>query len=208
MIQLFPSFGPYATNGYVAYCPTTKEAAIIDAPPGSFSVISSYLQQEQLTPKILFLTHSHWDHIADAKLWKEHYPLSIAIHALDLPNLVKPGSDLLPCSIEIPPTKADVFLEEGKEITVGNLHFDIIHTPGHSPGSVCLYEKEHGILFTGDTLFKRSIGNLSFPTSQPKRMKDSLQKLVVLPPSTRIYPGHGPSTTIEKETTWIKGINF
>jgi hydroxyacylglutathione hydrolase len=201
--QIFPSLGPCATNGYIAISATTKEAVVIDAPSESFALISAYLEQHQLLPKLLLLTHSHWDHIVDAKLWKDHYGTSIAIHSLDVSNLHKPGTDLLPCPFSIPPLREDILLEEGSIVEVGDLVFQVIHTPGHTPGSICFYEKEKGILFSGDTLFKKSIGNLSFPTSQPHLMQESLNKFLSLPPQVRVYPGHGQSTTIQEEATWI-----
>lgn len=87
-------------------------------------------------------------------------------------------------------------------IKVGQLNFQTIHTPGHSVGSICLYEPSQNVLFSGDTLFKGSIGNISFPTSRPDLMWSSLDKLAKLPASTIVYPGHGPTTTIANET-WL-----
>ncbi len=83
------------------------------------------------------------------------------------------------------------------------LRFQVLHTPGHSVGSVCFYEPDHHLILTGDTLFKGAIGNLSFPTSQPFLMESSLAKLGRLPPDTRVFPGHGPSTTIKAESYWL-----
>ncbi len=95
-----------------------------------------------------------------------------------------------------------MILEEGDRISIGEIAFTVISTPGHSPGCVCFYcEKEH-ILFSGDTLFKGTIGNLTFPTSVPDEMWPSLDKLAALPPETKVYPGHGPSTTIGDES-WL-----
>jgi glyoxylase-like metal-dependent hydrolase (beta-lactamase superfamily II) len=96
----------------------------------------------------------------------------------------------------------DDFLEEGKVIQVGKLQVAVIHTPGHSPGSVCLYLREQKILFSGDTLFQGTIGNLHLPTSQPEKMWESLRKLAALPPETHVVPGHGSDTVLAKET-WL-----
>lgn len=200
-IQPFPS-GPFDTNAYVISCSLTRQAAIVDPAPESANSIIAYLTSKQLTPDKILLTHSHWDHIADIAELKRKYPLPVWIHKLDTPNLENPGADLLPCWISLEHVKADHLLTDGEIVSIGKLDFEVIHTPGHSPGSICLYCKEHGLLISGDTLFKGTIGNLSFPTSQPDLMWNSLAKLAKLPPNTIVYPGHGSTTSIGKET-WL-----
>lgn len=200
-IQAFPS-GPFSTNAYVIGCPETRQAAIIDPAPKSSQVIRPYLTTHNLTPDKILLTHSHWDHIAEAGPLQSAYQIPIYIHRLDSPNLEQPGADGLPFWIPIPAVQPDFFLEEGQTIHIGNLTFQVIHTPGHSPGSICFYNADHGVLIAGDTLFKDTIGNLSFPTCQPELMWPSLDKLARLPPETKVYPGHGPTTTIGAES-WL-----
>ncbi len=202
IVQPFPS-GPFETNAYVAACPATKVAAIIDPAPGSFAAISSYLQREGYTPNKILLTHSHWDHIADTAEFKSHYHIPVFIHPLDTTNLEHPGSDGLPCWITIEGVIPDGHLNEGDIVSVGTAKFEVIHTPGHTPGGICLYDKQNGILFSGDTLFKGTIGNLSFSTGRPDLMWNSLDKLAKLPPETKIYPGHGSDTTIKNER-WLR----
>lgn len=202
IIQVFPA-GPYSTNAYVVACTNTRAAAVIDPAPNSFSAIHAFLTEQKFIPQKILLTHSHWDHIADITPLKEEYAIPVYIHSLDTPNLQRPGADNLPCSLAIPTVQPDVLLEEGMQIPVGKLMFQVIHTPGHSPGSVCFYEPQQLVLFSGDTLFKGTIGNLSFPTCQPSLMWPSLAKLAQLPPNTRVYPGHGRSTTIEAESKWL-----
>ena len=174
-IQAFPS-GPFSTNAYVVACDKTRQAAIIDPAPDSFSQIQSSLTQRQLKAQKIFLTHSHWDHIADVYRLKERYHLPVAIHLLDALNLQQPGADGLPCWINITGVQPERYLEEGISVKVGELTFQVLHTPGHSPGSVCFFEPQQQVLFSGDTLFKGTIGNLSFPTSQPSLMEASLAK--------------------------------
>lgn len=198
-IQAFPC-PPLETNAYIVGCKQTQEAAIIDPAPHSFSVIERFLSQHEWKPQLILLTHSHWDHIADTKQFKEHYRIPVYVHRLDAPNLENPGSDGLPLMIDIAPVKPDFLLEEGMEIKVGMLTFQVLHTPGHSAGSVCFYEPNHQLVLTGDTLFRGAIGKISFPTSQPFFMESSLAKLGQLPPQTRVFPGHGPSTTISAES--------
>ena len=201
-IQTFPS-GPFSTNAYVVACDKTRQAAIIDPAPDSSAQIHSFLTQRQLKVQKILLTHSHWDHIADVKQLKELYQIPVYIHPLDAPNLQQPGSDGLPCWVSIPAVQPDMFLEEGMQVPVGELSFQVLHTPGHSPGGVCFYEPTQHVLFSGDTLFQGTIGNLSFPTSQPSLMWSSLAKLAQLPLDTRVFPGHGPATTIQAESSWL-----
>lgn len=201
-IQVFSS-GPVSTNAYIVACANTREAAIIDPAFESACEIESFLLEHNFKPQKILLTHSHWDHIADVHPLKEKYQIPVYVHSLDAANLQQPGADALPCWIPISGVKPDVFLEEGMEVKVGDYRFRILHTPGHSPGCVCFFEPFQYVLFSGDTLFKGTIGNLSFPTSQPSLMSSSLAKLAQLPPQTRVFPGHGPSTTIQAEREWI-----
>lgn len=202
IIHKFPS-GPLSTNAYVVACQSTKHALIVDPAPESATEIFNCLSQHALTCQQIILTHSHWDHIADLSIVKKKLQVSIAIHAFDLPNLEKPGSDQLPCPFILPEMKADQILKHQDQIICGDLVFYIIHTPGHSPGSICLYEPKENILLSGDTLFQGSMGKVCFPTSQPNNMWQSLKVLALLPPETIVYPGHGPNTTIGKEKSWL-----
>ncbi len=200
-IHAFPS-GPFETNAYVVACSETSKAAIIDPAPESTDAIVKYLTENQLSPEKILLTHSHWDHIADTAELKRRYHIPVYIHPQDTPNLEKPGTDGLPTFIAIEGVKPDALLNEGDTTTVGSLEFEVIHTPGHTPGGICFYCKKEGVLISGDTLFKGSIGNLSLPTSEPDVMWDSLDKLAKLPSETKVYPGHGSDTTIGSET-WL-----
>lgn len=200
-ISALPS-GPFDTNAYVVGCPDTHQAAIIDPAPESSQDIIDTLSAGKWTPTKILLTHSHWDHIGDVHKLHEYYHIPVYIHELDAPNLEVPGSDGLPCWIFIKGVKPDGYFKEGDEIEVGNIKFQVIDTPGHTPGGVCFYCPKEKVLISGDTLFKGSIGNLSFNTARPKLMWSSLDKLAALPADTKVYPGHGPDTTIGKES-WL-----
>lgn len=201
IIQPFAT-GYFSTNAYVVACPETHIAAIIDPAEGSTPLITSYLAKHELRPEKILITHSHWDHIADVAKLKAEYRIPVFIHPEDAQNLEQPGSDGLPLWISIPGVKPDHYLHEGDIISIGNLKLKVIHTPGHTPGGVCFYCPKENILFSGDTLFKGTIGNLSFPTARPDKMWPSLTKLAKLPSETRVFPGHGESTTIGAET-WL-----
>jgi glyoxylase-like metal-dependent hydrolase (beta-lactamase superfamily II) len=195
--------GPFQTNAYVISCPATSQAAIIDPAPGSAPAIIDYLTKNHLLASKILLTHSHWDHIADVAPLKNKYKIPVYVHLLDANNVENPGSDGLPCWIDIEGTKPDHYVKVGEKIGVGNITFEVIETPGHTPGGICFYSQEEQLLFSGDTLFKGTIGNLSFPTARPSLMWGSLSKLARLPPDTRVFPGHGEATTIGAEE-WLE----
>ena len=197
-IRVFPS-GPFATNAIVVSCSATKKTLIIDPAPESAEAIFSCVKEDELDPIAIVLTHSHMDHIGDVAAVKKALSLPVWIHETDAPNLEKPGADGLPLFFPIEGVRPDKFLAEGDTVEAGELHFRIIHTPGHTPGGICLYDAKAALLISGDTLFQGSIGNLSFPGANAEAMWASLDKLAALPPETKVYPGHGEATTIGAE---------
>ena len=201
IIETFPS-GPAETNAYLVGCPKLKRAVVIDAPFDCSEGILARAKKLDLHIDMLLLTHSHWDHTAEAALLKELCKIPVYVHQEDAENVEHPGSDRLPLFFPVKGVKPDGFLSDGQHIKVGQLTVEVIHTPGHTPGCVCFYiEKEH-VLFSGDTLFCGTIGNLSFPTARPSLMWKSLKRLSQLPAETIVYPGHGDPTTIGAER-WI-----
>lgn len=203
MLRYFPS-GPFETNAYLLFCPVTKKGAVVDVPFDSAEPMIRLAQQEQVSIQMILLTHSHWDHIAEVAILKERLGIPVYIHAEDADNLRNPGSDRLLRPRSFQGVEPDGFLEEGQIILLGNLKIQVIYTPGHTPGGVCFFLEKEGILLSGDTLFQGAIGNLSFPTARPERMKHSLIRLLGLPPSTQVYPGHGDPTILAEETTQIR----
>lgn len=201
ILEIFPS-GPLKTNAYLLACEETKHAVVIDAPLESSDVLLQRIEELSLSVDKILLTHSHWDHIADVSLLKERLKALVYVHKEDAGNLENPGADRLPLFFPLKGVKPDKYLFEGQELTVGKLTIKVIHTPGHSPGSVCFYLPLEQILISGDTLFRGTIGNLGLPTARPTLMWDSLKKLAALPALTKVYPGHGDFTTIGAEK-WI-----
>lgn len=194
--------GPFDTNTLLIVCEETKKAAVVDPSVGAYKKILAYAKKNDLTIESIYLTHSHWDHIGNVAQIKEETNAKVYVHKLDAPNLQNPGKDGLPVFERIKKVVPDKYFEEGDKLKVGTIELQVIHTPGHTPGSVCLYIPKEKVLISGDTLFAGSIGNISFPSSQPKLMWQSLKKLAKLPPDTKVLPGHGESTTIDKEK-WI-----
>lgn len=198
ILEIFP-LGFADTNAILIGCPITKKALLLDPAQGSCKLVMQRVEQSGLSLERVFLTHSHWDHIVDAAQFKNRYGIPLFVHPEDAGNLEVPGTDGLPLFFPIEGVKPDGYLADGDVYQVGELQLQVIHTPGHSPGSVCFYFPQEQVIFTGDTLFKGTIGKITFPNSSPQRMLTSLQKLAALPPETKVYPGHGRSTTIGQE---------
>ena len=200
------SSGPAETNSYLIACAKTKEAAVVDVPFGAAESLVNLAKELSVTIKWILLTHSHWDHIAEVSALKRTTAAQIWIHREDALNLQHPGSDKLPLLFPIVGANPDGYFEEGQLIEVGNLTIKVIHTPGHTPGGVCFHLESEKILISGDTLFRGSIGNVSFPTANPKLMLESLMKLSKLPSDTSVFPGHGPETTIGREQKTVEFV--
>jgi hydroxyacylglutathione hydrolase len=196
--------GPVDTNGYLIVDDDSRQAIAIDAPEGAAQAFLSRAERDNLSVVRLILTHGHWDHIMDALFFRRAFQCPIAIHAADAPMLQFPQTELFGLPFSIPPFEADEHLEDGNSLSVGELSFAVIHTPGHSPGGVCLHEAGRHALFAGDTLFAGSYGRLDLPGSDADAMVTSLSRLAALPPETAVYSGHGPLTTIAAEVEWMK----
>lgn len=189
--------GQMDVNTYIVKQPDSHECFIID-PGGDETALLSYIEQKNLKVTHILLTHGHFDHIEAVRAIKETCGASICIHKDDAAMLTDPTKNLssyLNQSIVQP--EADQYLNNESEIQIGKIIINTIYTPGHSKGSVCyLYEN---VLFSGDTLFKGSIGRSDFPDSDFNELQNSLKKLLMLNPSLLIYPGHGEFTTLEAE---------
>jgi len=195
--------GPLDTNALLLGCSKTREAAVVDAPLGAVDLFLERERELALSIGMILLTHAHWDHIADLAKLKQKTQAKVYVHPGDRENVRFPGSDGLPLLFPIEGIEPDSTLADGQRLMLGELVIQVIHTPGHSPGSVCFYIEKEGVLLTGDTLFQGTIGNLSLPTAEPQMMWKSLAKIAKLPPNTHVYPGHGEETTLEQES-WIK----
>jgi hydroxyacylglutathione hydrolase len=202
MELLTRAVGPIATNVQVLADPVTREAIAIDAAIPSLAWISAELAARGWTLKLIVSTHGHWDHIGDNAALSAQTGAPIAVHPLDRDRLVRPQSMAAP--FEIPPSVPAVELAEGGAIRFGSLRLDVLHTPGHTEGSVCLLAPDDGFLFSGDTLFAGGWGRVDLPGGSPEQMAESIARLGRLEPGTRVRPGHGPSTTIEREAAWIE----
>ena len=194
---------PYATNAYLIGCEKSHKAIVIDPGFQTKDKLLSLIEKHQLTVDGIYLTHSHFDHIADAAKLKNEKGWPIYVHKEDAGNVLHPGSDGIPFNLDIEGADVDGYLEDGDEKFVGELRFLVLHTPGHSPGGVCFYFPTELVLFSGDTLFKGTYGRTDLPRSDSNKMKASLEKLKKYPDELLIYPGHASLTKLGREKTWL-----
>jgi glyoxylase-like metal-dependent hydrolase (beta-lactamase superfamily II) len=190
LIETF-TIGGLSTNCYVVGSRQTKDAIVID--PGLDLIfeadpIFDYIAEAGLKVNLIVNTHGHSDHINGDAIFQEKYNVPINIHRLDASSLVVLENVNFP---------AAVLLDEGSLIQFGNESLKVMHTPGHTPGSICLVGDR--LVFTGDTLFAGGIGRTDFPGGSDSDMKMSLLKLQSLPDYFLIYPGHGPTSIIGEE---------
>jgi hydroxyacylglutathione hydrolase len=189
-IQTF-NVGMLSTNCYVVNCPKTQEAIIID--PG-LDVLSEaeqivrYVVKSTLKVKFIVNTHGHADHIRGDSILKKKYSVPVCIHAYDAHLLTGLGENTQP---------ANILLEDEEQLKFGKVTLKVMHTPGHTPGSISLVGEK--LVFTGDTLFAGGIGRTDLLGGSDRDMRLSLEKLLRLPEHYIIYPGHGPASTIGEE---------
>jgi hydroxyacylglutathione hydrolase len=204
MERLQRTVGPVATNVHVLADPRTREAIAIDTAIPSLAWIQESLAERAWTLKLIVSSHGHWDHIGENTAVAEHTGAAIAVHPLDAHRLTKPQPTWAP--FEIPPSVPAVELAEGGEIRFGAIRLEVLHTPGHTEGSVCLLAREDGLLLSGDTLFAGSFGRVDYPGGDPAAMTASLARLAGLDDDLTVLPGHGRSTTIAAERPWLDWV--
>jgi hydroxyacylglutathione hydrolase len=190
--------GPYSVNCYILS--DNGQAVIID-PGFDPATIENLIRDRKIDVKEIIITHGHVDHIMGLPRIKKFTGALVLIHQNDAVMLTDPKINL--SAFYASPfftDDADGFLDEGDIINIGRFQLKVIHTPGHSPGSISLLTEE--MVFTGDTLFSGSIGGTDFPGADYQTLISSIKnKLLTLPGGTIVYPGHGPDTTIGKERT-------
>jgi hydroxyacylglutathione hydrolase len=188
--------GVWKANCYIVSSDTSKQGMIIDPGDSPDSILRS-VKDLGVDIKVLVATHGHIDHIGATGRLKKALGAQVAIHHEDATALQGDGRFFWGMAYG-PPMQADRLLKDGDTIDVADLHFKVINTPGHTYGGICLYGQ--GAVFTGDTLFHRSIGSSGIGTGTRAELLDSItDKLMVLPPETIIYPGHGSQTTVGEE---------
>lgn len=190
--------GPFEVNCYVLASGADGEAIIID-PGYDCAKIKKVLQKHRLEPAFIVNTHGHYDHIG----CDDDFGVPVYAHQKELGLLKDAELNLSNFLVSSYSVKSEVrALQEEDKIELGQIQLEVIHTPGHTPGGICLWmhKPADNILFSGDTLFYRGIGRTDFPVADAEALLNSIkEKLFNLPDNTVVYPGHGPSTTIADE---------
>lgn len=196
-------FNPFQENSYIIY-DETDECILVDM--GSYTVeekreVLFFTENNNLNPVMIINTHCHVDHLLGNSFFKNKFKTPVAAHSGDeflLSKAVEQGS-IFGFEVEAPPD-IDKYLEEGKPLTFGNSSLDILHVPGHSPGSIAIYSREGNFVIAGDVLFSGSIGRTDLHGGDYDTLISSIRdKLLILPPDVIVFCGHGPETTIGEE---------
>lgn len=208
LIAVKVDVGDFSTNCYIFGDDGTKEVVIID-PGGEGEKIFNIIKENNFFVKYIILTHGHFDHIGAVKYLKEKTNAKILIHELDSKMLIS-SVDNLSAFVwlkqgRIVQEKADELIKDKDEYQIGNKVFSIIHTPGHTKGGICILFDN--FLFSGDTLFKESVGRTDLPGSDSKAIIESVKKLMTLSDDVEVFPGHGADTTIGHERKYNPYVN-
>ena len=200
MITVMTTGGIAETNAFLLGDEESKQAVIFDAPAHTIAALLDEAQKRSLDVVGLWLTHGHFDHIADHAEVTARYPnAKVLIHKLDEPKLQNPRSGSFVLPFVIPPRSADANVEDGQVLHIGKLRVEVIHTPGHSPGHVMYHLPEQKVLVGGDLIIMNSVGRTDLPDSDHAQLEESIRRIMQLPEDTRLLPGHGEITTLEEE---------
>ena len=170
--------GSFGTNAYIVICQKTQDSVLIDAPAEPSTIMD---RLKSTNPKYILLTHNHMDHIGALAELRVGLKVPLAAHDLDARNLSPPP---------------EILLSDGDTISLGNLKFEVLHTPGHTPGSLCF--KVGCYLISGDTIFPGGPGKTGSPSDFKQIIKSITERILVLPDDMSLYPGHGDSTVLKK----------
>lgn len=196
------TFNHFGTNAYVLYNEEGR-ALIVDpccTTDAERRRLTDFVTAENLKPEMVVLTHAHPDHMGAVAFVKEYYDIPLALHSGDAQLLAVAPAYGASMGFNLPPVVAEVDLAERNQIFLGESRLEVIATPGHSKGGICLYAPEEGILLTGDTLFAGSIGRSDLPGGDYDELMESIMtKLLPLGGGVRVYPGHGGETTLGQE---------
>lgn len=198
-------FSLFGINTYVVSDPATGKCAVID--PGMIDAeeeeaLSNYISRMGLTVEHVINTHLHIDHAIGVKYARDLFKAPVSAHRADtaLGKRMQQQADMFGLAARVDSVAVNSYVEDGDTISIGEGKLHVLHVPGHSPGSIALYDKEDGFVITGDALFSGSIGRTDLPGGDMQTLLKAIrEKLLPLPDSTVVYPGHGPATTIGRE---------
>ena len=192
--------GPVASNAYLVTDAATGATVVVD-PGDDAPRLLAALEEAGVAPSEIWLTHAHFDHIGAVAELRETHPVPVRLHPADAPLYDNAEQQAAWFGMRVrPPGVAPLDLADGDRLALGETVFTVLHTPGHAPGHVAFHAPEAGVLFSGDALFRGSVGRTDLPLCDPAALERSLrERLMVLPDDTRVLSGHGPETTIGHE---------
>ena len=200
MIVLMNTGGIAATNCYLVADEVTKQAVLYDAPNDTVAPLLAEAKRRGLDVIGLWLTHGHFDHVADhAEVSKAFPSAKVLIHRLDDPKLHRPNSMAMLLPFKIPPRRADEYVDDGQKLKIGSIDVEVIHTPGHSPGHVAYHLPGEKTLIGGDLIICGAVGRTDFPDSDPAQLDASIRRVMQLPDDTHLLPGHCHASTLGAE---------
>ncbi|HEX41393.1 MAG TPA: MBL fold metallo-hydrolase [Phycisphaerales bacterium] len=194
--------GDFQTNCYVLRRDMAAKDCLIIDPGLQARALLDFLATGGLEPVAVILTHGHIDHIAGISLLRQRYPgIQVCIHPADADMLTEPTANLSLLTGEMFTDRpADILLDGDGDVEFAGVRLKVLHTPGHTPGGICLYSPQDAVVFTDDALFADSIGRTDFPGGDTRQLLQAIrQRLLTLPAETVVYPGHGSETTIAAE---------
>ena len=196
-------FGPWQTNSYLVWDGRSTDALVLDPGMGAAQPLVDRAEANGLRVHLIANSHGHIDHIFDDAPLMEATQAPLAIHPDDAYRLEGRNT----YGFDLRAVTASRELRESEQVHIGDLVFDVLHTPGHTEGSVCLYEERLGLLLSGDVLFAGSYGRTDLAGGNDEQMVASLARLARdIPPTVRVLPGHGPETTLQRELPWLRRI--
>ncbi len=189
--------GPLDVNCFIIWDEASKKAMVID-PGDEPDRIMEIINNESLSVDYIVCTHAHFDHVGAVADIKKETGAKVIIHRdeLEIYHGAKDQAAFWGYDLD-PLPEPEIFVKDGDEISLGGISFKVLHTPGHSPGGICL--SGEGVIVTGDTLFAGAVGRTDFYGGDMNRLRESFKRLMSFPPETEVLPGHGPNSTIGRE---------
>lgn len=200
-MQILMTTGGVAhTNCYLVADESAKQAVLFDAPDHTITPLLDAAAERGWDVVGLWLTHGHFDHLADHAVYRERCPGGrVLIHRLDEPKLLQPGSRVFPLPFTIPPGKPDGYVSDGDVLSIGSIRVEVLHTPGHAPGHVSYHLPTEQTLIGGDLIIGGAVGRTDLPDSDPAQLLESVKRVMQLPGETMLYGGHGEPRTLAEE---------
>jgi glyoxylase-like metal-dependent hydrolase (beta-lactamase superfamily II) len=192
--------GPIETNVFLVIEKSSGKTMIVDAPPESLDAVVREIEAREVSPELLVITHGHWDHIVDADALRARFSIPMLVHEAERHKLESPTH------AELQGFSPDRTLAEGNVVELGEVSFQVLHTPGHSPGQMSLYCAEEAIVMGGDTLFPGGYGTIEIADASAEETVNTIRRLLELPDDATVYTGHGLPTTIGAERPWMQRV--